>query len=121
MNIGQAVFLQFLGFLGRFGGAFIAQAKHSQAVIFRHNIGAGINQGFELRIRNMDAFYFLAAAAIQLLMILLRALKTVCFAGDGNTPHFANINQRIQVAVNGAKAQPRAHCPQRRTDLLAVG
>ena len=61
---------------------------------------------------------FLAAAAIQLLMILLRALKTVCFAGDGNTPHFANINQRIQVAVNGAKAQPRAHCPQRRTDLL---
>ena len=75
-------------------------------------------EGFELRIRNMDAFYFLAAAAIQLLMILLRALKTVCFAGDGNTPHFANINQRIQVAVNGAKAQPRAHCPQRRTDLL---
>ena len=118
MNIGQAVSLQFLVFLGRFDGAFIAQAKHSQAVIFRHNIGAGINQGFELRIRNMDAFYFLAAAAIQLLMILLRALKTVCFAGDGNTPHFANINQRIQVAVNGAKAQPRAHCPQRRTDLL---
>lgn len=75
VNIGQAVSLQFLGFLGRFGGAFIAQAKHSQAVIFRHNIGAGINQGFELRIRNMDAFYFLAAAAIQLLMILLRALK----------------------------------------------
>ena len=106
VNIGQAVSLQFLGFLGCFGGAFIAQAKHSQAVIFRHNIGAGINQGFELRIRNMDAFYFLAAAAIQLLMILLRALKTVCFTGDGNTPHFANINQRIQVAVNGAKAQP---------------
>lgn len=72
MNIGQAVSLQFLGFLGRFDGAFIAQAKHSQAVILRHNIGAGINQGFELRIRNMDAFYFLAAAAIQLLIVAFR-------------------------------------------------
>lgn len=69
----------------------------------------------------MDAFYFLAAAAIQLLMILLRALKTVCFAGDGNTPHFANINQRIQVAVNGAKAQPR-HTARRDVQICsAVG
>lgn len=58
VNIGQAVSLQFLGFLGCFGGAFIAQAKHSQAVIFRHNIGAGINQGFELRIQIWMLFTF---------------------------------------------------------------
>ena len=117
----QAAGSFFFGFLFCFGSALITHAKHGQAVIFRHNTGAGIDQGLELCIRDMDTFYLLAAAAVQLLMIFLRAFKTVLLSGEGNEPNLAKTTQCIGVAGKRSRARSRTHGPQRCTDLLCGG
>ena len=106
----------------RFGfGALCAEAEYGEGVILNLNTGAIHNEVFQMIGRDGQADDPAAFAAEHMLMASQFTVKTICLSGDGYAPHLADGNQRIQVTIHRAQAEPGANGPQGSADLLRSG
>lgn len=97
--------------------AVAAQAGDDEAVAFGLDIGAGGDQRFQLIVGQVDVGHLFAGAAVEMLMGGQFPVETVGFSRNANPADFTDVNQGVEVAVNGAEAQMRAGFPGEIIDL----